>query len=47
MQRSKPTLKEKVIRKIEAKTNWLFASVRRKRLTNTDFSIISNNNHKN
>ena len=39
----KPTLKERIFRKIESKTNWLFASGRRKRLNNTDFTIISNN----
>lgn len=38
-----PTLKERLFHKIELKTNWLFASARRKRLNNIDFSIISNN----
>lgn len=40
---NKPTLKERIIRKIESKTNWLFASGRKKRINNTDFTIISNN----
>lgn len=39
----KPTLKERILHKLELKTNWFFAPSRRKRLNNTDFTIISNN----
>ncbi len=38
-----PTLKERLFKKIELKTNRLFAPARGKRLNNTDFSVISNN----
>ncbi len=41
--RTRPTLKERLIHKLELKTNWIFASSRRKKLNNTDFTIISNN----
>ena len=39
----RPTFLERLLHKIELKTNFLLASVRRKRLNNTDFTIISNN----
>lgn len=39
----KPTFKERLNNKIEEKTNWFFAPFRRKKLNNTNFTIISNN----
>lgn len=39
----KPTFKERLNNKIEEKTNWIFGPFRRKKLNNTDFTIISNN----
>lgn len=39
----KPTITERIIYKIERKTMPLFAPFRRKKLNNTDFTIISNN----